>query len=66
MDTKLRNTSNKDMASTMNDERRDKGWKAAADLKPQVPDWHKEILDRRLAAADDPGIPWKEVRQRLE
>ena len=33
-----------------------------------IPDWHREELERRLAAADaDPGgaIPWEEVRQRL-
>jgi putative addiction module component (TIGR02574 family) len=33
-----------------------------------IPDWHREELKRRLAAADaDPGgaIPWEEVRQRL-
>jgi putative addiction module component (TIGR02574 family) len=33
-----------------------------------IPDWHREELERRLAAADaDPGgaIPWEEVRRRL-
>ena len=33
-----------------------------------IPDWHREELERRLAAADaDPGgaIPWEEVRERL-
>ena len=33
-----------------------------------VPDWHREELDRRLAAADanpDAAIPWKEVKRRL-
>jgi putative addiction module component (TIGR02574 family) len=33
-----------------------------------IPDWQREELERRLAAADaDPGgaIPWEEVRQRL-
>ena len=33
-----------------------------------IPDWHREELERRLAAADaDPNaaIPWEEVRQRL-
>jgi putative addiction module component (TIGR02574 family) len=33
-----------------------------------MPGWHREELERRLAAADaDPGaaIPWEEVRQRL-
>ena len=35
----------------------------------QVPDWHREELTRRLAAADaDParGIPWEELKARLE
>ena len=33
-----------------------------------IPDWHREELERRLAAADaDPGaaIPWQEVKRRL-
>ncbi|MEO7971800.1 MAG: addiction module protein [bacterium] len=33
-----------------------------------IPDWHREELEHRLAAADaDPGgaIPWEEVRLRL-
>lgn len=33
-----------------------------------IPEWHREELERRLAAADadpDAAIPWKEVRQRL-
>lgn len=33
-----------------------------------IPEWHREELERRLAAADaDPGgaIPWEKVRQRL-
>ena len=33
-----------------------------------VPEWHREELDRRLAAADanpDAGIPWEEVKRRL-
>jgi putative addiction module component (TIGR02574 family) len=33
-----------------------------------IPDWHREELERRLAAADaDPGaaIPWEEVREGL-
>ena len=33
-----------------------------------IPEWHREELERRLAAADaDPGgaIPWEEVRRRL-
>jgi putative addiction module component (TIGR02574 family) len=34
----------------------------------QVPDWHLEVVERRLAAADaDPGaaIPWEEVKASL-
>ncbi|HEV7475977.1 MAG TPA: addiction module protein [Pyrinomonadaceae bacterium] len=33
-----------------------------------IPEWHRDELERRLAAAaDDPdgAIPWEEVRQRL-
>ena len=33
-----------------------------------IPEWHREELERRLAAADadpDGAIPWEEVRQRL-
>lgn len=33
-----------------------------------IPEWHREELERRLAAADaDPNaaIPWEEVSQRL-
>ena len=33
-----------------------------------MPDWHREELERRLAAADDDpdgAIPWDEVRDRL-
>jgi len=33
-----------------------------------VPAWHREELDRRLAAADanpDAAIPWEEVKRRL-
>jgi putative addiction module component (TIGR02574 family) len=33
-----------------------------------IPEWHREELDRRLAAADaDPeaAIPWEEVKRRL-
>ena len=33
-----------------------------------IPDWHRTILDERLAAhRDEPdqGTPWEEVRQRL-
>jgi putative addiction module component (TIGR02574 family) len=33
-----------------------------------IPEWHREELERRLAAADahpDGGTPWEEVRRRL-
>jgi putative addiction module component (TIGR02574 family) len=33
-----------------------------------IPDWHREELERRLAAADadpDAAIPWEEVKKRL-
>ena len=33
-----------------------------------IPEWHREELERRLAAADadpDAAIPWKEVKKRL-
>ena len=33
-----------------------------------VPEWHREELERRLAAADadpDAAIPWRDVRQSL-
>jgi putative addiction module component (TIGR02574 family) len=31
-----------------------------------LPDWHREELDRRLAArGTKPGIPWEEVKARL-
>jgi putative addiction module component (TIGR02574 family) len=33
-----------------------------------VPDWHRQELKRRLAAADadpDAAIPWEEVKRRL-
>jgi putative addiction module component (TIGR02574 family) len=33
-----------------------------------VPEWHREELERRLAAAEanpNAGVPWKEVRRRL-
>lgn len=34
----------------------------------QVPEWHREIIEERLAAADadpDAGIPWEQVRAEL-
>lgn len=34
----------------------------------QVPEWHREELERRLASADaapEAGIPWEQVRARL-
>lgn len=33
-----------------------------------IPEWHREELERRLAAADagpDAAIPWEEVKERL-
>ncbi len=33
-----------------------------------VPEWHRQELERRLAAADadpDAAIPWQEVKRRL-
>jgi putative addiction module component (TIGR02574 family) len=33
-----------------------------------VPEWHREELERRLAAADadpDAAIPWEDIRQSL-
>ncbi len=35
---------------------------------PAMPDWHREELDRRLAAADaapEQGIPWEQVKAEL-
>ncbi len=35
---------------------------------PPVPDWHRQELDRRLAAADaapEAAIPWEHVQERL-
>ncbi len=34
-----------------------------------IPGWHREELERRLAAADaepEAAIPWKEVKRRLQ
>ena len=34
----------------------------------QVPEWHREELERRLASADadpDAAIPWEQVKRRL-
>ena len=39
----------------------------SADELP-VPDWHREELERRLAAADaepDAAVPWQQVKKRL-
>ena len=33
-----------------------------------IPDWHREELEHRLAAADaepSAGVPWEEVKRRL-
>ena len=40
----------------------------AAGAAAAAPDWHREELDRRMAAADaDPGqaIPWEQVKASL-
>ena len=34
----------------------------------EIPDWHLQELERRIAAADanpDAGIPWEEIKERL-
>ena len=39
----------------------------SADELP-APDWHREELERRLAAADaepDAAVPWQQVKKRL-
>jgi putative addiction module component (TIGR02574 family) len=41
---------------------------AADASKVPVPDWHRRILDERLAeyhAAPDEGTPWPQVREQL-
>jgi putative addiction module component (TIGR02574 family) len=45
-------------------------WDSLSDLEHElpIPDWHREELDRRLAAADaapEAAIPWEQVRERL-
>jgi len=45
-------------------------WDGIADSLEElpIPDWHREELERRLAAGDanpDAAISWEEVRQRL-
>ena len=35
----------------------------------EIPDWHREELERRIAAADanpEAGIPWEEVKARMK
>jgi putative addiction module component (TIGR02574 family) len=42
-------------------------WDSIPEDQVPIPDWHREELERRLAAADrdpDAAIPWEEVRQR--
>lgn len=42
---------------------------AADPAKVPVPDWHREILKERLASLRDrpeSGVPWHEVRERIE
>lgn len=43
-------------------------WDSIDDEQIPIPDWHREELDRRLAAYQaDPesGIQWEELRERL-
>jgi putative addiction module component (TIGR02574 family) len=43
-------------------------WDSIPEKELPVPEWHRQELERRLAAADaDPAaaIPWEEVRRRL-
>jgi putative addiction module component (TIGR02574 family) len=43
-------------------------WDSIPESELAIPEWHRQELERRLAAADaepDAGIPWKEVRTRL-
>ncbi|MCZ6756202.1 MAG: addiction module protein [Gemmatimonadetes bacterium] len=43
-------------------------WDSIDDEQIPIPDWHREELDRRLAAFQaDPesGIQWEELRERL-
>jgi putative addiction module component (TIGR02574 family) len=43
-------------------------WDSIPDEELPVPEWHRQELERRLAAADaDPSaaIPWEEVKRRL-
>jgi putative addiction module component (TIGR02574 family) len=42
---------------------------AASPDRVPVPEWHKKLLDERLADADanpDDSVPWDEVREELE
>jgi putative addiction module component (TIGR02574 family) len=44
-------------------------WESIAVEQLSIPDWHREELDRRLAAAErDPnaGSSWEEVQKRLK
>lgn len=44
-------------------------WDTIADTGPlAIPEWHRAILEERLAEADanpDAGVPWREVMDRL-
>ncbi|MFL5331172.1 MAG: addiction module protein [Gemmataceae bacterium] len=40
----------------------------AQDIATNIPEWHRQELERRLDSADahpDQGIPWKQVKARL-
>jgi putative addiction module component (TIGR02574 family) len=43
-------------------------WNSLPEPPGEIPEWHREILDERIAQADanpDSFIPWQEVRARL-
>jgi putative addiction module component (TIGR02574 family) len=43
-------------------------WDSLPEPMGEIPEWHREILDERIAQADanpDSFIPWEEVRARL-
>ena len=33
--------------------------------EPPIPEWHKEVLDKRLANTNRELVPWEEVRDNL-
>lgn len=43
-------------------------WDSIPDNRLPIPQWHRELLDERLAAADshpEQTIPWEEVKQQI-